>query len=200
MTVLLSRRGKGCLQGALLVLVFITAALGFTNFSVSDDFADRRITAGAKIFRALLAADVDIAKKTGKDGSLKLCLLYLNDTRNAQRATEVLLNRADTRIRKIGARIETMPFLTFVDKDAIPVSGIFLTQPLSDDKLKRLLERSYEQHIVIFSPFEGDVGRGVHSGIAVESRVRPYLNLKALNKSEIRLKSFFLRVAKHYEE
>ena len=168
--------------------------------SVSDDFMDRRITAGAKIFRALLAADIDIARKTGSDGSLRLCLLYKEDTRNAKIAGETLLNRDDTRIRKIEVRVEVVAFPACIKEQPRPIAGIYLTQTLSADQLELLLEYSTKQKIVIFSPFEGDVERGVHSGIAVEARVRPYLNMKALQAVGIRLKPFILRVAKQYEK
>ena len=40
--------------------------------SVSDEFTDRRITAGARIFRALLAADRDIREKRGDNGKVKI--------------------------------------------------------------------------------------------------------------------------------
>jgi hypothetical protein len=53
--------------------------------------------------------------------------------------------------------------------------------------------------IISFSPYEGDIERGVQGGIAVEARVRPYLNLTALRNAGIRLKSFFMEVAKKHE-
>ncbi len=178
----------------------MTAIMSAAKPSISGDFADRRITTGAKIFRALLAADVDIGQKAGSDGSLKLCLLYTDDPRNAEIATATLLNRDDTRIRKIDVSVEAVAFSAFVEEQSRPIAGIYLTQLLSADQLELLLKLSIEQHIIIFSPFEGDVERGVHSGLAVEARVRPYLNMKALQTAGIRLKSFFMRVAKQYEE
>lgn len=191
----ITKRG---LQGGILILVIIVATLGVATFSGSDEFTDRRITAGAKIFRALLAADMDIEEKVGRDRCLTICLLYNNDTTNAEKAAEVLLNRSDNRIRNIDIRLETLPIEKCLNQKN--TAAIFLTQLVDDAKLKNLIAQSREQKIAVFSPFEGDVERGVQSGIAVESRVRPYVNMRALQYSGIRLKSFFLRVAKQYEE
>ncbi len=68
------------------------------------------------------------------------------------------------------------------------------------EQLQTLTAFANAQRLVVFSPFEGDVERGVQSGIAVEARVRPYVNTKALRAAEVRLKSFFMKVAKAYEE
>ena len=191
---------KGFYRLTVFAFIFMTAIVWAAKPSVSDDFTQRRITAGAKIFRALLAADVDIAGKTGSDGKLKLCLLYVGDAENAKKAAETLLGRDNSRIRKIDVRIEIVSFSRFTEDHTERIAGIFLTQPLQDTKLNLLIDRSSQQQMVVFSPFEGDVERGVQSGIAVEARVRPYLNIKALRTAKVRLKSFFMRVAKQYEE
>lgn len=200
MTELKALLQKGFLKSTIGALIFMTAMVyAATSPSASDAFINRRITSGTKLFRALLAADFDLAGKTINDGHLKLCLLYVNDDENAQRAADVLLHDK-ARIKNIYIRIEIVSFASFVANKTERIAGIFLTQPLSDDNLNLLIERVNEQSIIVFSPFEGDVERGVQSGLAVESRVRPYLNVKALQTAEIRLKSFFWRVSKRYEE
>ena len=177
----------------------MTAIVYAAKPSISDDFTDRRITIGAKIFRALLAADVDIAQKTTNDGSLRLCLLYVDDTANANKAAETLGNRGPSRIREKDVSIDILPSGECVSqKREERFAGIFLSQILSDKELKKLMEYANEQHIIVFSPFEGDVERGVLSGIAVEARIRPYLNMETLQTSRIRLKKFFLKVVKLY--
>ncbi len=181
-------------------LFFVTAFAYAASPSISDEFVDRRISAGAKLFRALLAADVDIAGKVGGDGHLRLGLLYIDDVKNAEKVADTLLKRADPRIRKINASIKVVTFADCVHEQADRFAGIFLTQRLSDAEVKALIEYANEQNLIIFSPFEGDVERGVQSGIAVEARVRPYVNTKALQTANVRLKSFFMRVAKHYDE
>jgi hypothetical protein len=184
---------------SLLLMAFMAAIVYAAHPSVSDDFIERRITAGAKIFRALLAADVDIIRKVGRMGELRLCLLYVDDTANAEIAAATLGNRDDPRIRKRKIRIEIIPLAEFIAHDNGPLAGVFLTQRLNTNQLQALTTYSNTRHMVVFSPFEGDVERGVQSGIAVEARVRPYLNIEALRAARVRLKSFFLKVAKRYE-
>ena len=184
---------------SIFTLVLLTAMVYGATPSVSDDFIDRRITAGAKIFRALLAADVDIIHKTGSHGELRLCLLYSSDTGNAEVAAATLLNRDDPRIREMKIQIEILPFAECIADPKGQFAGVFLTQRLNAQQLQTLMTFANTRHLVVFSPFQGDVERGVQSGIAVEARVRPYLNINALRAAQVRLKSFFLRVAKAYE-
>ena len=189
-----------CCRRSLIALVLLVAIVYAAKPSVSDDFTDRRITAGAKIFRALLAADVDIVQKAGSSGELRLCLLYIDHTGNAELAASTLVHSADSRIRKMKISIEILSFAQIIADDRGQLAGVFLTQRLNDETLQTLTAFTNERHLVVFSPFEGDVERGVQSGIAVEARVRPHLNAGALRAAQVRLKSFFMKVAKVYEE
>lgn len=185
---------------SLFVLVLLATIVYAATPSVSDDFTERRITAGAKIFRALLAADVDIGRKTGAGGALRLCLLYIDDTGNADIAAATLVKRDDPGIRKMKVQLDKLSFTQCLADDKRRFAGIFLTQRLDAGQLKALTAYANARHLVVFSPFEGDVERGVQSGLAVEARVRPYLNINALGAAQVRLKSFFMKVAKAYEE
>lgn len=189
-----------CCRRSLIALVLLVAIVYAAKPSVSDDFTDRRITAGAKIFRALLAADVDIVQKAGSSGELRLCLLYIDHTGNAEMAASTLGHRNDSRIRKMKINIEILSFAQCIADDSGQLAGVFLTQRLNAETLQTLTAFANKRQMVVFSPFEGDVERGVQSGIVVEARVRPYLNASALRAAQVRLKSFFMKVAKVYEE
>ncbi len=189
-----------CCRKSVFVVVLLVAIVYAAQPSVSDDFAERRITAGARIFRALLAADLDIARKTGSSGDLRLCLLFIDHTDNAEMAAATLGRRGDSRIRKMKISIDILSFAECIADERGPLAGIFLTQRLNAEDLQALMAFANERNMVVFSPFEGDVERGVQCGIAVEARVRPYLNTIALRAAKVRLKSFFLKVAKVYEE
>jgi len=188
-----------CRKG-LVVLTFLATIVYAATPSVSDDFTDRRITAGARIFRALLAADVHIDEKTSRSGELRLCLLYVDDKSNAEKAAATLANRNDSRIRNNAVRLEILSYPECVSGSGPRFAGVFLTQNLPPEKLQSLIAFANKQHLVIFSPFEGDVERGVQSGIAIEARVRPYINPTALQAAGVQLKSFFKKVAKAYED
>lgn len=189
----------GC-RKLVFALVLLATIVYAAKPSVSDDFTERRITAGAKIFRALLAADKQIDRKTSSRGELRLCLLYVDDTGNAENAAAILSYRNDSRIRKLKIRIEILSVAECITDNKGRFAGVFLTQRLSAGQLRTLMTFANAQHIVVFSPFAGDVERGVHSGIAVEARVRPYLNTETLRAAHLQLKAFFMKVAKAYEE
>lgn len=198
-TSLKTRFKRSIYRKTVYVLIFV-ATFGYAaKPSVSDEFTDRRLTAGAKIFRALLAADMDIASKTRADGNLGLCLLYVDNAANAQKVAATLTSRNDSRIRNLSVTSEILPLNGCLDNRKGQFAGIFLTQQLSDENLAPLIRYANAQNVVVFSPLEGDVERGVQSGIAVEARVRPFLNTQALKNAEVRLKSFFIRVSKRYE-
>ena len=195
-------RLTGSFRKILFVSVLLATVVSLATPSVSDDFSERRVTAGAKIFRALLAADVDIDHKTDDRGELRLCLLYTDNIGSAEKAAATLVGREDPRIRELSVRIEMLPYEKCIvrQKGQEPFAGIFLTQRLNAEQLQALTAFANTRNLVVFSPFEGDVERGVQSGIAVEARVRPYLNTNALRAARVQLKSFFLKVAKIYEE
>ena len=182
-----------------IALLLATTIVYAAKPSASDEFTDRRLTIGARIFRALLAADVDLDRKTAGGDELKLCLLYLDDSTNAEVVAGTLSRRDDPRIRGKEIQIESLPYAECLDDPADHYVAVFLTQRLNDAELSRLVTLSSRRNLIVFSPFEGDIERGVQSGIAVEARVRPYLNLTALRNAGIELKSFFMEVAKKHE-
>lgn len=181
------------------LFAFMSAIVWSAAPSVSDDFTDRRMTAGAKIFRALLAADLEIEQKIDTNGSLNLYLIYVEHTENAERVEKILKNRDDPRVRRLDIQIRILSFSEYVNRESGKTAGIFLTENLSKEALDNIIDFTRKNHILVFSPLEGDVERGVQCGIAIEARVRPYLNARALQDADIRLKSFIRRVAKLYE-
>ena len=53
--------------------------------------------------------------------------------------------------------------------------------------------------MIVYSPFEGHVEKGVLGGLSVEAQVRPYVNRATVEASQITLKPFFMEVAKVYQ-
>lgn len=188
------------LKGVVVGMLLLGTILCFGAQSVSDDFTDRRLTAGAKIFRALMAADANIEEKKNQEGQLLLCLVFDDDERNAKLVADTLHSRTETRIRGIEISPDFIPYSELVAGKHTHCTGIFLTQEFSDDKLAELIVFARDNKVILFSPFEGDVERGVFGGIKVESRVQPYVNVSAIRDARITLKAFFMKVTKTYEE
>ena len=155
-----------------------------------------RTWVGLDIFPSFLAADRDIASKTGSDGKLLLVLKYIDDKEAAEEMARHL-KKINT-IRGIPIRIELADDTSLeVYKDA-QVAGIFITEKITRN-LTDLLYYGKKYHVIVFSPFKGDIEAGVSGGIFISDRILPYVNIKAMRLSGIRIKPFFLRIAKAYE-
>lgn len=167
---------------------------------IADDLADVRAQAGARLFRAFLSADVDVDKKKVEKDQILVVFLYTDDR---QRAADLAASFAGN--PKEAVTIHGAPVLVELSSDTSLASygsripaGIFLAQAPSQNTLKSIIRYGIDHHVIVYSPFEGHVERGVLGGLAVEAQVRPYLNLTTLESSNITLKPLFFKVTKVY--
>jgi hypothetical protein len=186
---------------AWLLLALLLALLGGDMLAYADEADERRVRIGLRLFRTLLAADLDLAAKVDPQGHLPLLLLYHDDRALAERfAAEVFPAEGELPHGKIQA----LPVRVILSNDTEPQiwqapAAIFLLQPLPQAALERVIRYSHEHPVIVFSPFEGHVERGVLAGVAIEAKVLPYLNLRTLQASGLHLKALFLKIAKQHE-
>jgi hypothetical protein len=172
---------------ALVLLLLAVAPLASTSASDANDL---RVELGARIFRALLAADVDLPKKAA--GNQLLIIFFYRDDPNA--AKKIAANFSGSDVRGMG-------IATDVANDAAKLAArnpaaIFLCEPSRRDELQSLVRYGIDHRVIVYSPFEGDVERGVLGGLSIEAQVRPFVNATTLDESKITLKPLFLQVAK----
>jgi hypothetical protein len=173
---------------ALIALALLVAPLR------ADDLADVRSQAGARLFRALLSADTEIDRKTA-DRQLLIVFVYVDDkARAAALAARFLGDARDIHGIPLAIEFTTDPALAAYKSRV--AAGVFLVQPLPAAALKTVVSYGIEHHVIVYSPFEGNVESGVTGGLAVEAQVRPYVNLATLNASSISLKPLFFKVTK----
>ncbi len=158
-----------------------------------------RVAAGLRVFPSMLAADMDIAAKAIDSGNKKrllLVLLYVDRKDIAEELARHL--RKIGNIRGIGIHVEVSadPALEKY-KNAKP-AGIYLTQTLDAD-LESVLEYGRINHRIVFSPFERDIERGAHGGIIITDKILPYINIKTMNSSKIKIKPFFMTISTCFE-
>lgn len=149
---------------------------------------------GARVFRSMLAADVDLQKKALPDGRLLILFIYEGDERAARRLAETFAAAPPIGKLPVVAEIAAGGELPSFDKRT--PAGLFLAEPPPSRALRELLELGKARRVLVYSPFEGHVEDGVPGGLAVEAQVRPFVNKRALADFRITLKDFFLRVAK----
>jgi hypothetical protein len=164
--------------------------------AVLDPDQERRVHTGARVFRSMLAADVEIEKKVLPDGRLLVLFIYDDDERGARRLADVFA--AAPPICKLAVVAEAVSAKDLPGLDRRSVGGLFLAQPPPARVLREVLDFGKARRVLVYSPFEGHVEEGVPGGLAVEAQVRPFINERALSDARITLKDFFLRAAKVY--
>lgn len=162
-------------------------------------FTEMRVGLGFKLFRTLLTAEVKLEGRLDDRGQLPLYLIYRDEFGEAEHLAERLRRYSPT-LSGLPVRVEAVSLAELVAGGKPVPAGMYLGQALLHRDLHHLIDYSVRNRVTLFSPYEGDVERGVLAGVSVESRVRPYLNIRTLKQSGIGIKSFFLRVAKHYDE
>ncbi len=176
------------------MVVFVClCALGTSSVAGPRD--RERILVGLDLFPSLLAADRDIAAKVGPDGKLLLVLVYRDNRENLQSFVDRL--RAVGTIRNIPIRIECR-HVPLQGYERVVPAGFFIIERLSRAEVRQVARFGEEHRVVTFSPFAGDVEEGIMAGIFITDRIQPYVNLATMQRASIRLKPFFLRIAKAY--
>ena len=179
----------------LLTAVFMLLLLPWK--AAADGLSERRAWVGLDLFPTFLAADDHIDEKKGQDGKLHLLLVHrgrkdLTDEMASQ------LARVGT-IRDIPIRVSEVMIDDLETFAGDTPAGIFLVERMGDG-LKTAIRFGQKSHIIVFSPFTGDVEKGVDSGMVISDRILPYVNMEAMRLSGIDIKSFFLRIAERYGE
>jgi hypothetical protein len=177
-------------------LLFCALVLCATHAVLGDEVQDRRAQAGVRLFRSLLAADLDLPKKTTGD-HLLIVFYYVDDK---QRAAELarLFSDAAEKIRGLDVVAEITNDATFSAYASRVPAAIFLAQSPPRATLQSIIQYGIHNRLIVYSPFEGHVELGVLAGLSVEAQVRPFVNQSTLEASRITLKEFFLKVTKVY--
>lgn len=175
------------------LLVATTLALAVPN-AAADNTDDRRVRAGARLLRSLLAADIGLDKRL-VDGGVQVWV-YAADRRDASEAAEQIVPPGDAATARLRDLALTATAHIDLPAGSDAPTAIFLASRPSNAQVDALVRWSIEHHAIVYSPFEGDVERGIPAGLSVEAKVQPFLNSTTLKAAGIELKPFFLQVAK----
>jgi len=170
----------------------------FSTAVFADAMQQRRVTIAASIFPRIIAVDLELTKKRDEKGNVRLGLIYSSDENDVKKIAKLMTKK----IKNISGNPIVLDYINIVDADLSIIerlSGIFLVHDISDADLKKVQQYATKNRIIVFSPFEGDVERGVLAGIFIGAKIRPYLNLRRIKETGIRLKPGILRVSKTYE-
>ena len=199
-----SKQGERLCRGffafpSVLVAFLLIASLYFLSLpAFADNIKSYRTEVGLKLFKTLVAADLNLHKKTSADGTIKIALLYVSDELQV-RKLQTELSAEWSKVKQIPIKLELMTVEQFELEKPPVAAAILITEELLETEMKKVIEYSLAHKIVFFSPFEGDVESGVLAGLSVQATVRPLINRAALEKGGYDIKSFYLKVAKYYD-
>ncbi len=163
--------------------------------SLAQDALSPRLQIGINLLPAIIAANTSLAA-SDSNKNLPIYLLYQENRHLAQQLKLSLEQGGKIRQREL----EILPISLdeLLASEPLQLSAIFITEPV-DDRLPELIEFAQQQRSLLFSPFKGDVERGVTAGFQVTDKVLPLVNMASLKQSKIKLKAFFLRIAVKHE-
>lgn len=174
----------------------VLSLLVLTPLHAADEVQSRRADLGVRLFRTLLAADLDLTRKTVENNQLLVVFFYVDDKRRAEELAARFVGNPPETVRDMQVIAEVSNDAAFSKYAARGPAAVFITQAPNANVLRSVIRFGIERHLIVYSPFEGHVERGVLGGLAVEAQVRPFVNLATLEASRISLKSFFLQVTK----
>ena len=174
---------------AIALLLFVCACL------ISNVFAmDARTRVGLNLVPAFAAAQVIEKSST----SIDVWLVYqqLDDEVKEQEAYLRIRNKKQgSSLSFVMRNISDLPSLQ-------PEQGTMLVavQRFDDQGIDALLAYSATHHLLTYSPYAGDVERGVMGGVLISDRIVPLINVQMLKEQQVQLKTFFLKVSVHHGE
>ena len=182
------RRACLLLAAALLVVPLAVQSL------LAQDALSPRLQIGASILPAIIAANKRLASA---DQQLPpVYIVYLNNSHLANQLADGL--RQNDAVRQRELEITSLSLAELLERNPIQASALFVSEPMGEE-LEQLIEFSRQQKLLLFSPYKGDVERGVATGLRVTDKVLPMVNMDSLKQSNIFLKAFFLRIAVKHE-
>lgn len=181
---------------SVLQVVLLLACTATTCFADSNE--DRRLRIGAKLFRTLLAADLGLEQRVDDDGRLRV-LIVTDDPDSSDEIVELIGGGSESAEKTIRGIPLVIEFARELGTQEALYAGVFIASNTAVQSVSRIAQWGIEQHTIVYSPFEGHVEQGVLAGLSVEARVRPYINNETLVASGIKLKPFFLQVARIHE-
>ncbi len=178
----------------LVILLMVLPFVGESTLAQGDVSMRRQL--GIEQLPLVIAANKDLGAQDSSE-PLSILLLYRDSPQVAEQLKQRLLKTVPViRGRELDVRGISLEDLFAENPSSL--SSVFLAEPL-DDRIDEVIRYAETKRLLLYSPFKGDVERGVAAGFKVTHKVLPMVNTRALQRARIQLKAFFLRIAVKYE-
>jgi len=199
---LLTKKMSGkmfCAHFLALFVIFTAVGVAADNPIFSDEEEKRRIDISLTIFPRIVAVDNNFRSKLSSVRKVNLAFIY-SDSKDAAQSLAELMKKKNKNIGGMGVEAIAVSVDELVsEKHKHDITAFFLSERLKKSSLEDVLAFAEKKNRIVFSPFTGDVERGVTVGISVTNRVKPYFNLSTLKKSDIVINALLMKMSKRYE-
>jgi hypothetical protein len=186
-------------RGAYLVLVcLLLTSVTWAGYLMASETSERRVKISLSIFPRVIAVDNHFRDKLTSNHKAHLVFVYDKDRDKSEELREIFLQKNNS-VAGMKLEVESVNVRDLVVTGMHSPTALFVTERLADEELAELVAYAISKHIILFSPFAGDVERGATAGIAVTSRVKPYFNVNTLKQSEIEINALLMKLSKRYE-
>lgn len=176
----------------LLLLVF------YLPVAYGGELEERRLTLSLSIFPKIVAVDKGLGSKLTKDSRINFLFLYDKSEVKARELAKLLKKKVpNLRGWKVDVTVENVRNISLIFPER--AAAIFITERFSDINIEKIIRAGISEQITVFSPFAGDVERGVTVGIDIGHRIMPYFNLNTLRASRVEVNEKLLKLSKRYE-
>jgi hypothetical protein len=181
------------------VSMLLALLLGMLSGIVkASETTERRIQISLSLFPRVVAVDNGFREKLTEASAARLVFAYVADEVKAKDLVAEL-KQSTTNVAGLPLQAVAVTIDQQVAAESITPTAIFITERLSRSAFNLLLSYASDKHILVFSPFSGDVERGAMVGISVTSRVRPYFNVRSLEQAGISINAILMNISVRYE-
>ena len=185
------------LRWGAVALLYCACLLPMTQIDAGE-IEERRVRISLEIFPRIVAVDMDLRSKLSTNDTVRLLVLFEHDGEGARHISAQMKN-SFTNIGGLPVEFVVQKAEQGLKTGNEPPAAVFLADPLSDDAFAAVLKAAIESHVLVFSPFAGDVERGATVGISISSRIQPYFNVSTLVRSHININEKLLSISQRYE-
>jgi len=179
---------------AVLYCVSLTTAIHVD----AGEAEERRVRISLEIFPRIVAVDLDLRSKVSTTDTVRLFVVFDRDAEAARHVAEQMKN-SFSNIGGLAVEFVVQNAQQAVMSGMEHSAAIFLSDLLTDEVFAAVMKAAIERHVLVFSPFAGDVERGATVGIAISSRIKPYFNVSTLAQSHININEKLLSISQRYE-
>ncbi len=178
------------------ILMMLLPMAGGSSLGLAQEALSPRLQIGIGLLPAVIAANKDLGTQDSSR-PLPIFVVYRDNPKIADQLRLTLEQNIGV-IRGRDLSVRSVSVDQLLDEKPTSLSSVFIAEPL-DTRLGDVIQFAESRRLLLFSPFKGDVERGVAAGLKVTHKVLPMVNMKALGRAKIELKAFFLRIAVKHE-